>query len=60
MKKYLLAVLALGATMMVACNPDDNKGGVMNRNQKLRLTTHYQPMLWVVFSICMAMTTELA
>ena len=27
MKKYLLAVLALGATMMVACNPDDNKGG---------------------------------
>ena len=27
MKKYLLAVLALGATMMMACNPDDNKGG---------------------------------
>lgn len=26
MKKYLLAVLALGATMMMACNPDD-KGG---------------------------------
>ena len=26
MKKYLLAVLALGATMMVACNPDNNKG----------------------------------
>ena len=27
MKKYLLAVLALGATMMMACNPDDSKGG---------------------------------
>ncbi|MBO4936531.1 MAG: hypothetical protein J6C94_07145 [Alistipes sp.] len=26
MKKYLLAVLALGATMMMACNPDDSKG----------------------------------
>ena len=26
MKKYLLAILALGATMMMACNPDD-KGG---------------------------------
>lgn len=27
MKKYLLTVLALGATMMMACNPDDSKGG---------------------------------
>ena len=26
MKKYLLTVLALGATMMMACNPDDSKG----------------------------------
>lgn len=26
MKKYLLAVLALGATMMVACNPNNNEG----------------------------------
>jgi hypothetical protein len=27
MKKYLLTILALGATMMMACNPDNNNGG---------------------------------
>lgn len=30
MKKYLLTILALGATMMMACNPDNNKGGGEN------------------------------
>lgn len=28
MKKYLLAILALGATMMMACNPDDKGGNI--------------------------------
>ena len=30
MKKYLLTVLALSATMMMACNPDHGKGGGEN------------------------------
>ena len=30
MKKYLLTVLALVATMMMACNPDNSKGGGEN------------------------------
>ena len=39
MKKYLLAVLALGATMMMACNPNDSRGGAPEPTPDYTMTT---------------------